>query len=1131
MDEKKENDNKYNSSNMSSEKDEKNNLYLSFNDCIEKEKEFKKNIQKRPKTFENKIKINKYGYKIGCYLIENNLGEGTFGKVKLGIYIKNGEKVAIKIINKKKLKDKNDQIHLKREIDLLQKLNHINIASVYEIFENKDNYFIVMEYCSRGELFNYIVTKRRLNEAEAAYFFYQLINGLEYIHSIGISHRDIKPENLLLTSDYVLKIIDFGLSNYYEENINKFLKTPCGSPCYSSPEMVSGKSYDGFKVDIWSCGIVLFAMLCGYLPFDDKNDDKIIFKKIVECDIKYPFFLSDMSRDMITKLLVKDPNKRISIKQIKMHPFYLKGKQKYELDFGIINKTKNISTLTERSFFKSINNKQKENENENEKNDNKVNENEDKRNKDIQNIKIFSNYSIDDENNDIDNSQKKLCYIPIETDVQEYRKKEQNIQKIKINQIKRDSKTEHAIKNNKTNYRKYIVKKSDNKSNNINDKKGENKSKDMININKLLRKNIISILFNQKKKNNKKKDIKLNINDNKTSINVSNIKSSFIKNFKMSNIINNNRSNNNIMYYMSSAENLFKKPHSKVKEKVSKLTKNFDINILNIEYLNTDINEVEKKKKLLKKEDYLSKFIMKPKSSNREECKNNTSNKNNLLIETHFSNMDLEKKEKNLSNINSIQNKNNNYYLFKDDSINKENNNKNQKDSKIKLIQKEGNNYTNKNSNNILNNKRLNQMNKKKVSNINKLFNFLSKENDSNITNNLITSSQSLKKKITNKNVYSNRPENETYKKKHEINYTLSNLNENFNSNDLNIFNQKSKNKRNHNIIDKNNKENHINITKIKKPISKKNKLIGLTKKKSFFTIRDTVINFESGNGKIIILPSLNKSKEKQNKKEKNMNKKSKSLQGLQKSSTSIKSNSNYLIKKFKNQKTSSSLLTNYKLNDLSSKTSNINPNNNISKELSFNKDNNILYNYNSYKNKKDKSALFKKFEEKKSSGKIFMPQKNQNSQNSQEKNYSKYNRIKIEEYYRNNMNINYGNNHKSNKINLINNKNKKKLCITNLYMNNNFKIDITGNFNSYKQTKNNIIKTNINNSKNDFSWNKNNNSNSSNNMIHINNNNICRRKADSFCNYKPNHKKMLNLTHRTDNSIQKVIKNIITKI
>ena len=227
MEEKKENEIKYDSSHVRSEIEEKNDLYLSFNNSIEKQKEIIKNVQKRPKTFENKIKSNKSEYKIGGYLIENNLGEGTFGKVKLGIYIKNGEKVAIKIINKKKLKDKNDQIHLKREIDLLQKLNHINIISVYEIFENIDNYYIVMEYCSKGELFNYIVNKRRLNESEAAYFFYQLINGLEYIHSIGISHRDIKPENLLLTSNYILKIIDFGLSNYYEENLNKFLKTPC----------------------------------------------------------------------------------------------------------------------------------------------------------------------------------------------------------------------------------------------------------------------------------------------------------------------------------------------------------------------------------------------------------------------------------------------------------------------------------------------------------------------------------------------------------------------------------------------------------------------------------------------------------------------------------------------------------------------------------------------------------------------------------------------------------------------------------------------------------------------------------------------------------------------------------------
>ena len=1114
MEEKKENEIKYNSSHVRSEIEEKNDLYLSFNNSIEKQKEIIKNVQKRPKTFENKIKSNKSEYKIGGYLIENNLGEGTFGKVKLGIYIKNGEKVAIKIINKKKLKDKNDQIHLKREIDLLQKLNHINIISVYEIFENIDNYYIVMEYCSKGELFNYIVNKRRLNESEAAYFFYQLINGLEYIHSIGISHRDIKPENLLLTSNYILKIIDFGLSNYYEENLNKFLKTPCGSPCYSSPEMVSGKSYDGFKVDIWSCGIVLFAMLCGYLPFDDKSDDKIIFKKIVECEIKYPFFLSDMSRDIITKLLIKDPNKRITIKQIKMHPFYLKGKQKYELDLGIVNKSKIITTLTERSFFKSINFK----ENEREKNENiKNEEKENKRNNEIQNIKIFSNYSID-ENNDIENSQKEYCYIPIGTDVQEYRKNEENNKKMKIKQMKKDLKAE-----NKKYDKKLIEKKSKNKSNNMNDKKSEKNSKEKISINKLLRKNIISILFNQKKNNNKK-DVKPNRLDNKTSMIGTNIKSSFSNIPKLSNIVKNNRSNNN-MYYLSSAENLFKKPNSKAKEKVSKLTKNFDINILNIEYLNTDINEVEKKNNLLNKKEYLRNFIMKPKSNNKEECKNSTSSKNYLLIETNFSNIDYSKKENNLSNKNFIKNTNNNYYLVKDDSINKDNHTKYKKDSKGKIIQKEGNKPNRKNLNNILNNKSLNIINKRKENNINKLFNLRQKENETN--NNLITSSQSLNKNIKNKNIYSNRPENEMCKKKYRINNTLSNLNEYYISNDLNIFNQRTKNKRNNNINYKNNKENNIKITKPKKSISKKNKLIGLTKKKSFFTIRDTVINFDTGNGKIIILPTLNKSKEKEDKKEKDINKKSKSQQGLQKSSTNIQINSNYLKKKIKNQKTSSSLLSNYKLNDLSNKTSNINLNGNISKELSFNKENYILYNYNTYKNKKDKSALFKKYEEKRNSGTTLI---NQKMQNSQEKNYSKFNRIKIEEYYRNNMIMNYSNNHKTNKINLIN-KNKKKHCITNLYMNNNYKMDITGNFNSHKQKMTNIIKTNINTSKNDFISNKNNISNSSNNMICINDKNIFKNKTDNIYNYKSANKKMLNLTHRTDNSIQNVIKNIINKI
>ena len=117
-----------------------------------------------------------------------------------------------------------------------------------------------MEYCERGELFQRIVQKRKLNENESAYYYYQLINGLEYIHLKKIAHRDLKPENLLINENNILKIIDFGLSNFMK---NKFLTTPCGSPCYASPEMVEGKNYDGYKIDIWSTGIILFAMLCG----------------------------------------------------------------------------------------------------------------------------------------------------------------------------------------------------------------------------------------------------------------------------------------------------------------------------------------------------------------------------------------------------------------------------------------------------------------------------------------------------------------------------------------------------------------------------------------------------------------------------------------------------------------------------------------------------------------------------------------------------------------------------------------------------------------------------------------------------------------------------------------------------
>ena len=262
------------------------------------------------------------------YIILQTIGKGTFSVVKLGINKKTKEKVAIKILKKKKIIHKTDKIRLEREISILKKLNHINVIKIHKINEDQEKYYIVMEYCENGELFNYIVDRRKLDENQSSYFFYQLINGLDYIHHKNIVHRDLKPENLLLGKGNILKIVDFGLSNYVEKE--KLLSTPCGSPCYASPEMVCGNSYNGILIDIWSCGIIIYAMTCGFLPFEDYDND-ILFKKIMDCKIDYPKFLSKNIVDIMKKILVVEPEKRITIPEIKKHPFYLKGKKLFEL--------------------------------------------------------------------------------------------------------------------------------------------------------------------------------------------------------------------------------------------------------------------------------------------------------------------------------------------------------------------------------------------------------------------------------------------------------------------------------------------------------------------------------------------------------------------------------------------------------------------------------------------------------------------------------------------------------------------------------------------------------------------------------------------------------------------------------
>ena len=294
--------------------------------------------------------MSKSEEQISDYEFEKDIGEGNFGKVKLGVNKKTKEQFAIKIMNKEKIQKITKGFI--PEIEISKKFNHKNVIKVYSILEDETNFYLIMEYCSKGELFDLICKKNRLSKEESALFFYQLINGVEYIHSQGYAHRDLKPENLLLTKNNILKIIDFGLTHEYNEDIS--LKTKCGSPSYAAPEILKGYKYDGFKTDIWSCGIVLYAMLSGFLPFEGETN-KILFKNIIKCDLDLNHIIDNDIKDLIKNLLNPEPKQRIDIKDIKKNKFYLEGEKLFHRmeDFNYIkdhykkslsNNKKNINT-------------------------------------------------------------------------------------------------------------------------------------------------------------------------------------------------------------------------------------------------------------------------------------------------------------------------------------------------------------------------------------------------------------------------------------------------------------------------------------------------------------------------------------------------------------------------------------------------------------------------------------------------------------------------------------------------------------------------------------------------------------------------------------------------------------------
>jgi len=263
---------------------------------------------------------------IGHYVLGETLGIGTFGKVKVGFHQITNHKVAVKILNRQKIKSLDVVGKIRREIQNLKLFRHPHIIKLYQVISTPTDIFMVMEYVAGGELFDYIVKHGKLTEDKARRFFQQIMSGVEYCHRHNVVHRDLKPENLLLDQNLNVKIADFGLSNMMTDG--EFLRTSCGSPNYAAPEVISGKLYAGPEVDIWSCGVILYALLCGTLPFDDEHVPTL-FRKIKSGVFPIPDYLNKSVVSLLCHMLQTDPMKRATAEDIHKHEWFLKDLASY----------------------------------------------------------------------------------------------------------------------------------------------------------------------------------------------------------------------------------------------------------------------------------------------------------------------------------------------------------------------------------------------------------------------------------------------------------------------------------------------------------------------------------------------------------------------------------------------------------------------------------------------------------------------------------------------------------------------------------------------------------------------------------------------------------------------------------
>ncbi|GAB2228236.1 hypothetical protein Droror1_Dr00010066 [Drosera rotundifolia] len=280
----------------------------------------------------------------GKYEMGRLLGQGTFAKVYLAKNIFVNENVAIKVLNKEQVRKACMIDQIQREISVMRLVRHPNIVQLKEVLATRSKIFFVMEYVRGGELFAKIL-KGKLREDMAKKYFQQLISAVDFCHSRGVYHRDLKPENLLLDDEGNLKVSDFGLSALPEQHRHDgLLHTQCGTPAYVAPEVLRRKGYDGAKADIWSCGVILFVLLAGFLPFQDENLMNM-YRKVFKAEFEFPPWFSSDARRLISKLLVVDPGKRISIPAIMRVPWFTKGFSRSP-SFSIDDPTTTTTTTT-----------------------------------------------------------------------------------------------------------------------------------------------------------------------------------------------------------------------------------------------------------------------------------------------------------------------------------------------------------------------------------------------------------------------------------------------------------------------------------------------------------------------------------------------------------------------------------------------------------------------------------------------------------------------------------------------------------------------------------------------------------------------------------------------------------------